>query len=383
MLSVCILCKVADAALERAIRSLGLLPDELLIVADHSCVADTHKLTAGLSLPFPVNLIDHHWTDDFSGARNLACDAAKGSWFFCLDADQELISPGCEAFRSLMQNGQALAYWVHILDRPDDPAGPDTISGHWHLNLFRNRDLWRFRGRVHEELNPHPQAVAEHEGAVVPRSPIVIWHDGYRRDIHRDKMRRNARLIEMELRDRPGQIYYLIELGRNLVALGDSRGHELLAEASEKLLCHGNDTRPPLPLAAALLDYLLSADNLPAHRSLGPDMAMKLVERWFGRVPALVWRIAEWQFKRADFAAAAAAYQHMFSLQSSGAFDETLSFDLNIFGPETRLKLGVCLARQAKLDEAEKIFTGLMAVPATATAAQQNLQVIQALRRIK
>ncbi|MDR3458333.1 MAG: glycosyltransferase [Verrucomicrobiae bacterium] len=381
MLSVCILCKSADAALERAIRSLGSLPDELVVVADQACAADVQKLAANLSLPYPVNIITHFWTDDFSAARNVACDAAKGSWIFFLDADQEFKGPDRETFRGLLQNNQALAYWVQILDRPDESTGPSAISGHWHLNLFRNRDSWRFRGRVHEELDPHPQAVAEKEGTGVPKSPIVLWHDGYCRAIHHDKMRRNVRLIEMELRDHPGQIYYLIELGRNLVALGEPRGHEVLGDATGKLRQHRQAARPPLPLAAALLDYLLSADDLPAHRRMNSDTAMKLAERWFDRVPALVWRRAERYFRQANFTAAAAAYQHLLALQSSGALDETLSFNRHIFGPETRLKLGVCKARLARLDEAEAIFTALLTDPTAGAAAKQNLQVVEVLRQ--
>ena len=41
--------------------------------------------------------------------------------------------------------------------------------------------------------------------------------------------------LELELRDRPGQLHFLIEYGRHLLWLNDPKGHAVLAEACKSL----------------------------------------------------------------------------------------------------------------------------------------------------
>ena len=53
----------------------------------------------------------------------------------------------------------------------------------------------------------------------------------YTSTLDESKIRWAIRLLELELRDRPGRLHYVIEYARNLLLLNDPRGHEVMGHA--------------------------------------------------------------------------------------------------------------------------------------------------------
>jgi tetratricopeptide (TPR) repeat protein len=383
LLSACILCKTADAALARCVRSLGKLPDELIVVSDEDAAQSVRDLLGGLGISYPTVVLEHQWRDDFSEARNAALKRALAQWIFFVDTDEELIGPSVGEFRSLLTNQNVQAYWVKIIDRTSARDDSSATTHRWHLSLFRNRADWQFRGRVHEELYPHPVDLAQRVGGdpalAVPQSSVLLRHDGYFPELLSGKLRRNNQLIEMQLREHPGQLYYLIELGRNLIALGEPRGHEVLHDAVRYLAQQVDNRSAPLPLAAALLDYLLADTDVPAHATLSRRQCAQLAQRWFPNSPALVWRMANHHFKQGEFEAAAKAFEQVLATSETSQYDQTLSFDVRVLGAQTRLYLGVCKGRLADLEAAERILAPLVSDPVVGSAARQNLEIVRDL----
>lgn len=107
-------------------------------------------------------------------------------------------------------------------------------------------------------------------------------HYGYAGESRPAKLRRGARLMKLELRERPGQLYYEIEYGRTVLMLGDERrGQEILTQAAAQVRPRTDALESPVPMVGQLLEYLL---HLPPERlptGYTPELVEKVVLRWF------------------------------------------------------------------------------------------------------
>ncbi|MBA3272973.1 MAG: glycosyltransferase [Chthoniobacterales bacterium] len=373
-LSVCILAKDAEAEIGAAIRSVNDLPTDIeIIVADdtHS-TDDTSKIAASLG----ARVITVLWQNDFAAARNLMLDAARGEWIFWLDTD-EALHPESEAeLLSCIETTDALAFTVLRQDLIDaDRVELFTLTTA--LKLLRRRPEIRYAGRIHERPDPSVYQLACALGMRVVESSIAVQHWGYIASHQVEKHRRNVALLELELSERPGQLYQQIEFGRTLLLLGDERGHAVLLKAAETLRNHLHEPAPPTPLAALLLEYLLQKPGVAGISSADAEAATM---RWFPSSPPLLWFIARRQFADGDFEAAAALLDRLVYLGETGAYDATGSFDPHILGGDARLNLAVTYLRLGRLDDAEKLLIPLTTQPRSAAAAVSNLKVVASLR---
>ena len=188
------------------------------------------------------------------------------------------------------------------------------------------------------------------------------------------------RLLQLELADRPGQLYYLIELLRDRLVLRDPQAGETLGECVKYLRPHLGDAAAPLPHAALLLETLLQwpADRLP--KPLIPRKVDDLARRWFPDAPPLLWLRAGRAFAQGDFRGAAALLRRLIALGDTQTYDHHASFDPAIVGEEARLNLAACLIKNAELDEARGLLTPLQHHPRVAERAAANLAVVERLR---
>lgn len=351
VLSACILTRDEPADLRRALLSLGNVADEILVVANH----DTSAQTIATAEEAGARLIPIQWEKSFAAARNAGLEAARGEWVLWLDTDEELVTADRMLFRRLMSDAAALAYYVRIQDVDD--SGAPVMSQRHHRSLYRRRDDIRYVGRIHEHFEPSLEDRATSMGMRIELSPVCFRHRGYTAERNPRRLQRNVALLELELRDRPGQLYYLSELGRSLLLLGDGRGHQVMADAIRLVLPHVHEARAPWPMVQAILEYVLVRAD--AGCPMKPGQAAELAERWFGRSPAVLWQGARWYYSQGDFARAAAMLQRVLALGQSGDFDHDLSFDQRVFGDETRLNLGVCLARLGNVAEARSCMRSI------------------------
>jgi hypothetical protein len=187
-------------------------------------------------------------------------------------------------------------------------------------------------------------------------------------------------LLELELRDRPGQLHYLIEYGRTLLLLNDSKAHDVLAEAVEQIVPFRATSAAPLREVQRLLEYVLTVSPDQSRSPLTKEEARDLALRWFPDSPGMLWRIAEHYFQRGDFRQAAELLERLDQCRKTGAYDRSESVDPAVLGEMVPLNLGVCYTRLAALDNAEQCFLSLLDSPAFRERAAQNLALVQSLR---
>ena len=322
------------------------LADELIIVCDDP-VSLAFQMAAD---ECKARLIPHRWQNNFSAARNAGLQAAQGEWVFWIDSDETLFAPDASTLRKLLERTDVLGYFVTIEDLKDGTA----MSPRQHPSIYQRRKEIGYVGRIHEYFETPLESLAARWGMTVSPSSIRLRHTGYQPQFRAEKLRRNIALLELELADRPGQLYYLIELGRSLLLSDQPRGHAVLAEAAQILRSFLSHAQSPSPLAAALLEYALS--HSPAEFPLSRAVAAEAAARWFPSSPPLAWRAARWHYEQGQFAESAQLLQRVLKMEERKNYDDIISFDRRIFGDETHLNLGVCYARLGQLDNALQQF---------------------------
>lgn len=351
LLSACILTRDEPADLHRALTSLGKVPDEIVVVANHDASTETERV----STEFGCKLVRHRWSESFAAARNAGLEAAAGDWVYWIDTDEELLTPDRSLFVRILSDSRFLAYYVRIQDVM--PGTSATMSERYHRSIYRRRGDIRYYGRVHEHFEPSLEERSVGLGMKMDASPVRVRHHGYVAERNERRLRRNIELMKLELRDFPGQLYYQIELGRSMLMVGDEGGHEVLAEASKQVLEQAGETQAPIPLVASLLEYALVQPN-PAC-PLTSEQAAQLAQRWFPNSPALLWQTARWHYAQGRFEPAANLLEKVLGIGKRGSFDREICFDQQVFGDETVLNLGVCWARIGKVDKARRCFREL------------------------
>jgi hypothetical protein len=374
-LSVCLIARNEEHNLPRALQSTAGVAHEV-IVTDTGSSDRTPQIAEELG----ARVFHFPWCDDFSAARNHAVSQAEGDWILWLDADEELLPSSEEALLRSLENDLALAYLVSRQDLADADR-PDHFTQMWQLRLFRNLPELRFRGRCHPDFVPPIQETADRRGQSVLPSGIEIRHYGYVGALRQEKLLRGARLLELELKDRPGQLYYLIEYGRTLLLLNDSRAREVLEEAVGQVLEHREGPSPPIPLAACLFEYLLQLPKKRLPHGLSPKEVRRLALKWFPRGAPLIWIMAQQAFEREDFEDAERLLRALVQMGADNSYDRHVSFNPRIVMEDALLNLGVCLVRQAKLGEAGQWFEQLIQQGKRVKEAEANLKTINRLKK--
>ncbi len=366
MISVCMIVRDAAGDLDESLGSVREIADEII-------VTDTGSTDGSVAIARRHGAVTDHfpWCDDFSAARNHALARATGEWVLWLDSDEALEMASVPALRRAVERPDVDGFQVirHDLMDAGDPARHTRML---QLRLFR-REGAAFVGRCHPDFDPPLARVETAKG-------IVIRHWGYVAERMPEKLRRSARLLALELEERPGRLYYRIELLRTYLQLGDARAGEVLAQAGDELAAHRKDASAPLPHAALLLETLLQwpADNLPAGWTT--DELEALAARWFPDAPPLLWLAAGRAFLAGRYGRAEAKLRRLLAMGRSHDYDRHTSFDPGIVGEEAALNLAACLIKQAKLAEAKRLLRPLAESGRVGDRARANLAAIDRLK---
>jgi tetratricopeptide (TPR) repeat protein len=193
-------------------------------------------------------------------------------------------------------------------------------------------------------------------------------------------LRWSLRLLELELRDRPGQLHYLIEYGKTLLLANDPKGHEVLAQAVEQVLAVRKGPTPPSPDVQRLFEYLLTVDPAQSRSRLSRAETRALALRWFPKSPGLLWQIALQHFQANELHQAARLLEKLVELGKTGAYDRSEGFEPGIIGEPAMMNLAICHMRLGDLDKAEVCLLQLLNGAKFREKAAQNLAVVQAQR---
>ncbi len=185
------------AAIERCLASVRAWVDAMLVLDTGSTDA-----TVRLAQAAGARVEHFEWVDDFAAARNHALGLADADWHIVLDAD-EWLSEGGAALAALRHTAPDFVGAIRV-DSDFGASAGQACAPSW-ISRVLPRPV-RYTGRIHEQpVHALPlRRLAVHAG-----------HDGYRPQAIAAKKGRNAALLELALRDAPGDGYLLYQLGKD------------------------------------------------------------------------------------------------------------------------------------------------------------------------
>jgi len=357
-------------------QTLPALLDRMREGVDEMVVVDTGSTdgTAEVARERGARVFGSEWCDDFSAARNFAIDQCRHEWILALDADEMLSNEDVQKLRGLADGEADVAYaletrnytdasentgWVRLGEDAREARGFTGYFPSRKVRLFPNLDGVRFRGPVHELVEPSLKEL----GIGIEESDAIVHHYGKEVDEGRmaEKRELYRRLAEKKLADNPQDVRSLLEAGRQ--ALEDEApnvAEERLQAASQ--LDPGNaDVRYWLGLAyhqqrklgPARVQYELATRLDPGH-----------VDAWNNLGNVLRARKDSKGAEAALRKALAVAPGHFNATTNLGVLFSELNdwpktveafrnaLAINPSHTQVRCNLAVALRRQGKLDEA-------------------------------
>jgi hypothetical protein len=190
-LSLCMIVRNERDHLPNCLLSAQGLVDEIIVV-DTGSTDGTQEIARAHG----AEVVQTEWRRNFSHARNLGLERARGAWILVLDADESLPTASREQIRALIQRPPQEAF--NLVTRNVEVSG-QLIRGEI-LRLFPNRPEIRFEFPLHEEVNP---SLAQ-AGIPIRNTDIEIAHSGYADAATlAQKLRRNQEIIAEALAVKP------------------------------------------------------------------------------------------------------------------------------------------------------------------------------------
>jgi glycosyltransferase involved in cell wall biosynthesis/Tfp pilus assembly protein PilF len=217
-ISLCMIVKNEERRLTACLASVADLVDEMIVVDTGS--GDGTKEAA---LHAGARVYDFAWVDSFAAARNESLRHASGDWILWLDGDEQLDETNRQRLRKLFAGLQDENVAYVMRQESKLAAGMHAAAQVDQVRLFRNRPDIRWQYRVHEQI-----LLAVRRSGGEPRlTDVVIEHAGFSIAENQDsKVKRNLRLLELELAEHPGDVFVLYNLGT--VRLTEGRCAEAL-----------------------------------------------------------------------------------------------------------------------------------------------------------
>ena len=188
-ISVCMIVKDEKEFLDKCLKSVKEIADEIIIVDTGS-----QDNTVEIAKKYTDNLFFHPWQDSFSEARNHYLEYATGDWIFQIDADEKLIKKDASTVLKAVKNPDIDAIRVQIISTYTN--GEDE-SRHNVERIFRNNGKIYYEGRVHNRL----------VGFERPKIyPIRLKHYGYdleNKEKFELKHRRRIDLLKKDIEEDP------------------------------------------------------------------------------------------------------------------------------------------------------------------------------------
>jgi GT2 family glycosyltransferase len=156
ILSVLYVVRNEEKFIEKSIRSIYEIADEIVVVDTGSC--DT---TLQICRRFrKVRIFTHPWVHDFSKSKNHGLRQCSGQWVLCMDADEMLDEQSASSVRSAVMSSKpnVLGYGIHIVDHEDEwgPLADGNVTSFFpspQVRLFRLGTDLQFDGKVSESVN--------------------------------------------------------------------------------------------------------------------------------------------------------------------------------------------------------------------------------------
>lgn len=210
LLSLCMIVKNEEKVLDRCLRSVQGLADEIVIV-DTGSTDRTKEIAA----KYTDRIYDYKWQNDFAAARNESLRHATGRWILVLDADEYVQPNGHAELRRLLEtrsSAKNVCYLLKIMNMLGQESG-----GQMHFmesqgaRLFANTPGIHYEEPIHEQLRSNSGPIA-----FEALSDFSIYHSGYTDEVvaEKQKTKRNLGILEkLKTPQRLKDPYYCYVLG--------------------------------------------------------------------------------------------------------------------------------------------------------------------------
>ncbi|MCC7196706.1 glycosyltransferase [Candidatus Peregrinibacteria bacterium] len=145
--SICFITKNEEETLDRCLKSLKGLVDEIIVVDTGS----TDK-TVKIAKKYRAKVFQFPWQDDFSLARNFALSKATKTWTMWLDADDVLSAEHYREIKKYLSkvNKKTDGIMVPYVLSTNKVGTPERFTNR--LRVFRTEKNIRFKYPIHEIL---------------------------------------------------------------------------------------------------------------------------------------------------------------------------------------------------------------------------------------
>ena len=146
-LSVCYIVRNEAKVLERSLKSILAVADEIIVVDTGST-----DETKAIALRYTANVFDFAWADDFSLARNVSFAHATGNYVMWMDADDVLFPQDAQILCKAKGRLGAADVWMlpYRLQR-----NGKTETEFLRERILKNDGTFVWQGVVHEVIVPH------------------------------------------------------------------------------------------------------------------------------------------------------------------------------------------------------------------------------------
>jgi glycosyltransferase involved in cell wall biosynthesis len=200
LLSVCMIVKNEGLILERCLKSIQPVADELVIVDTGS--SDN---TVDIARKFSARIIQSEWRDDFSFSRNLSIRNATCPWILWLDADDVVPETSLALINQLKNESPDKVFGFIVRNQKPGNTGSEFVQA----RMFPNHPSLFFERRIHEQI----MLSALRQGLKLMYEAVVIEHHGYAdpKAMHQ-KAQRNIRMLLDEFKSRQPDPTLMVEI---------------------------------------------------------------------------------------------------------------------------------------------------------------------------
>lgn len=149
-LSLCMIVKDEEQVLERCLKDIANLFDEIIIVDTGST-----DNTVDIAKKFTDKVYFFEWVQDFSKARNYSFSKATSDYIMWLDADDVIVESEIEKLKNLKEklNGEVDCYYLKYAISFDDNNNP--TFAYLRERIIKNDGTFFWSDPVHEAITPH------------------------------------------------------------------------------------------------------------------------------------------------------------------------------------------------------------------------------------